>query len=121
MSRKLCMDALKMAVLNREPAEGLLHHSDRGSQYARGDYQQLLDDYGMTCSMSRKGNCWDNTPMESFFGTLKTESLHRKVFATRAEARQEVFEFIEVFYNRQRMHSALDFVSPAEFEMANVV
>jgi len=119
MDRKLCMDALKMAVLNRRPTNGLLHHSDRGSQYASGDYQKLLAAYGMTCSMSRKGDCWDNAPMESFFGTLKTESLHRKVFATKEHARQEIFEFIEVFYNRQRIHSALDFVSPAEFERAN--
>ncbi|TDP61550.1 transposase InsO family protein [Bradymonas sediminis] len=119
MGRKLCINALQMAVLNREPDEGLLHHSDRGCQYASGDYQELLKDYGMTCSMSRKGNCWDNAPMESFFGTLKTESLHRRVFATRDEARQEIFEYIEVFYNRQRKHSALDFASPSEFEMAN--
>src|SRR5690554_2066206 len=95
-------------------------NSDRGSQYASGDYQQLLDDYGMICSMSRKGNCWDNAPMESFFGTLKTESLHHRTFATRDEARQSIFDYIEVFYNRQRKHSALDFRSPAEFEMADV-
>lgn len=120
MSRKLCMDALNMAVLTRVPGQGLLHHSDRGSQYASSDYQQLLNDYGMTCSMSRKGNCWDNAPMESFFGTLKTESLHHKSFASRDEARRAIFDYIEVFYNRQRKHSALDFRSPTEFEMAHV-
>ena len=116
MSRKLCMDALSMAIVNRKPAEGLVHHSDRGSQYASGDYQQMLDDNGMTCSMSRKGDCWDNAPMESFFGTLKTESLHRFDFATRDEARRVVFEYIEIFYNRKRKHSALDYESPAGFE-----
>ena len=120
MGRRLCLDALDMAVLNRAPGEGRLHHSDRGSQYASGDYQQRLDDYGMICSMSRKGNCSDNAPMESFFGTRKTESLHHRTFATRDEARQEIFDYIEVFYNRQRKHSALDFRSPAEFEMAVV-
>ena len=116
MSRKLCMDALKMAVLNREPPEGLVHHSDRGSQYASGDYQAMLDEHGMICSMSRKGDCWDNAPMESFFGTLKSESLHRYEFASRDEARREIFEFIEIFYNRKRRHSAIDFMSPAEYE-----
>lgn len=116
MSRKLCMDALNMAIVNRKPPEGLVHHSDRGSQYASGDYQQMLDDYGMTCSMSRKGDCWDNAPMESFFGTLKTESLHRFDFASRDEARRVVFEYIEIFYNRKRKHSVLDYASPTEFE-----
>jgi transposase InsO family protein len=120
MSRKLCMDALTMAVLNRKPPEGLVHHSDRGSQYASGDYQALLEEHGMTCSMSRKGDCWDNAPMESFFGTLKSESLHRYDFATRNAARREIFEFIEIFYNRKRRHSAIDFMSPAEYEMAQV-
>lgn len=118
MSRKLCIDALEMAVLNRQPPEGLVHHSDRGSQYASGDYQALLDEYGMTCSMSRKGDCWDNAPMESFFGTLKSESLHRYDFVTRNAARREIFEFIEIFYNRKRRHSTIDFMSPAEYEMA---
>lgn len=116
MSRKLCMDALNMGIVNRKPSKGLVHHSDRGSQYASGDYQQMLKDYGMICSMSRKGNCWDNAPMESFFGTLKTEWLHRMDFATRDEARQAVFDYIETFYNRKRKHSALDYASPAEFE-----
>lgn len=119
MSRKLCCDALKMAIANRDPAPGLVHHSDRGSQYASGDYQALLDRHEMVCSMSRKGDCWDNAPMESFFGTLKSESLHRYDFATRDDARQKIFEYIEVFYNRKRRHSALGYLSPAEFEMAH--
>lgn len=118
MGRQLCIDALEMAVLNRQPSEGLVHHSDRGSQYASGDYQAVLDEYDMTCSMSRKGDCWDNAPMESFFGTLKSESLHRYDFATRNAARREIFDYIEIFYNRKRRHSALEFASPAEFEMA---
>ena len=116
MSRKLCMDALKMAVLIREPGEGLMHHSDRGSQYASADYQAMLEKHDMVCSMSRKGDCWDNAPMESFFGTLKSESLHRYKFRTRNEARREIFDFIEVFYNRTRSHSALGYTSPEAFE-----
>jgi transposase InsO family protein len=116
MSRKLCMDALEMAIINRTPPEGLVHYSDRGSQYASGDYQKMLDDHGMICSMSRKGDCWDNAPMESFFGTLKTESLHRLGFATRNQARRVVFEYIEIFYNQKRKHSALDYASPVGFE-----
>ena len=98
------------------PKDSLLHHSDRGS-YASGDYQFALDDLGVVCSMSRKGNCWDNAVAESFFATLKTECVHLRRFATRAEARETIFEFIEVFYNRQRRHSTLGYVSPAEFEM----
>lgn len=119
MSRQLCIDALEMAILNRNPGPGLIHHSDRGSQYASGDYQALLERHGMLCSMSRKGDCWDNAPMESFFGTLKSESLHRYDFATRHQARQEIFDFIEIFYNRKRKHSALDYSSPADYEMAH--
>ena len=119
MSRQLCIDALEMAILNRNPGPGLIHHSDRGSQYASGDYQALLERHGMLCSMSRKGNCWDNAPMESFFGTLKSESLHRYDFATRNQARQEIFDFIEIFYNRKRKHSALDYSSPADYEMGH--
>ena len=120
MTRQLCSDALTMAVLNRKPPEGLLHHSDRGSQYASYEYQKLLENCGMRCSMSRKGDCLDNAPMESFFGTLKTESIHRMDFATRRQARQEIFDYIEVFYNRKRRHSALGYMTPAEFEMAEV-
>lgn len=96
--------------------KGLVHHSDRGSQYASADYQAMLKQHGIVCSMSRKGDCWDNAPMESFFGTLKTESLHRYKFKTRNDARREIFEYIEIFYNRKRIHSALDFISPEAFE-----
>ena len=116
MSRRLCMDALKMAVQTRQPDSGLVHHSDRGSQYASSDYQALLEQYGLVCSMSRRGDCWDNAPIESFFGTLKTESLHRYRFKTRTEARQEIFQYIEAFYNRKRSHSALGYMSPEAFE-----
>ena len=118
MSRKLCIDALTMAISNRQPSRPLVHHSDRGSQYASSDYQTLLDEHEITCSMSRTGDCWDNAPMESFFGTLKTESLYRYNFDSRDEARAKIFDFIEIFYNRKRSHSALDFVSPAGFEKA---
>jgi putative transposase len=99
------------------PNAGLLHHSDRGSQYASGDYQDALDDIGVVCSMSRKGNCWDNAVAESFFATLKTELVYTRRFATRAEAREAIFEFVEVFYNRHRRHSTIGYVSPVEFEM----
>ena len=93
---------------------GLIYHSDRGSQYASGDFQQLLDDHGIVCSMSRKGNCWDNAVSESFFGTLKTEL--DEPFATRAIAHDKLFDYIEVFYNRQRLHSTLNYMSPAACE-----
>lgn len=97
-----------------ENLRGLIHHSDRGSQYASGDFQQLLDDHGITCSMSRKGNCWDNAVSESFFGTLKTEL--DEPFATRTIAHQKLFDYLEVFYNRQRLHSTLNYMSPAAYE-----
>jgi putative transposase len=118
IDRWLALGALDMALEAREPSEKLLHHSDRGSQYASADYQRRLDILEITCSMSRKGDCWDNAVVESFFGTLKQELVHRSDFATRAEARSEVFEYIEVFYNRWRRHSYLGYVSPAEFEAA---
>jgi len=116
MKTDLVANALTMAYGNRNPGVGLLHHSDRGSQYASGDYQNLLKEYGMQASMSRKGNCWDNAPMESFFHTLKTELTHHKKYQTREEARRDIFEYIEVFYNRQRLHSSLGYKSPMEFE-----
>ena len=116
MKTDLALDALTMAYKRRNPGVGLLHHSDRGSQYASEDYQNLLGKYGMQVSMSRKGDCWDNAPMESFFHTLKTELTHHKKYRTREEARRDIFEYIEVFYNRQRLHSSLDYKSPAEFE-----
>jgi putative transposase len=116
MTSRLVVDALEMAVQRRLPGEDLLAHSDRGSQYASDHYQRLLGQHGITCSMSRKGDCWDNAPMESFFASLKKELVHGVDFATRAEARAELFEYIEVFYNRQRRHSTLGYQSPVEFE-----
>lgn len=114
IDRHLVLDALKMAVVNRRPGPGLIHHTDRGSQYASGDYRKALEKHGMTVSMSRKGNCWDNAVAESFFSTLKTEL--SGAFETRAEARRGIFEYIEVFYNRQRRHSSIGYLSPVEFE-----
>jgi putative transposase len=108
--------ALTMALANRTPTAGLLHHSDRGSQYAATSYQRLLGEHGITTSMSRKGNCWDNACVESFFGTLKRELVYHRHYATREEATQDIFEYIEVFYNRRRRHSTLGYDSPAEYE-----
>ena len=120
IDRHLTISALTMAVANRGPAtKDVLHHSDRGSQYASEDYRQALARHGFVISMSRKGNCWDNAVAESFFATLKTEMVHQRHFATRVEARTAIFEYIEIFYNRRRRHSSLGYLSPAEFE-ANV-
>ena len=113
---ELTEQALVMALTNRQPCAGLLHHSDRGSQYAATPYQQVLTTHGITPSMSRKGNCWDNACVESFFGTLKRELVSHRHYATRDEAAQDIFEYIEVFYNRARRHSTLGYDSPAEFE-----
>lgn len=113
---ELVSDALSMAVAHRRPGRDLLHHSDRGVQYACDDYQQLLEEHGMQVSMSGKGDCWDNAPMESFWGTLKTELVNHERYATRDEARRSIFEYIEVFYNRRRLHSALGYLSPEAFE-----
>jgi transposase InsO family protein len=118
MESRLVVDALEMAVQRRLPDEGLLAHSDRGSQYASEHYQLLLGKHGITCSMSRRADCWDNAPMESFFASLKKELVHDADFATRAEARAALFEYIEVFYNGQRRHSSLGYVSPAEYEQS---
>jgi len=101
-----------------KPTE-LLHHSDQGSQYTSEDFQQLLTDQGITCSMSRRGDCWDNAAIESFFSTLKTERRSRKRYASRDEVRADVFDYIERFYNLRRRHSTLGQVSPAQFERAN--
>jgi len=117
IDRGLVLAALRNAIGRRAPDPGLMHHSDRGSQYASGDYRRALDDIGVICSMSRKGNCWDNAVAESFFATLKTELVHRRRFQTRAEAREAIFDFVEVFYNRHRRHSTLGYVSPIEFEI----
>ena len=112
----LAEQALTMALANRAPTAGLLHHSDRGSQYAATSYQRVLTGYGLIPSMSRKGNCWDNACVESFFGTLKRELVYHRHYATRDEAKQDIFEYIEVFYNRQHRHSTLGYHSPAEYE-----
>lgn len=117
IDRALVLQALRAAVGRRAPAAGLVHHSDRGSQYASDDYQAALADLGVVCSMSRKANCWDNAVAESFFATLKTELIYPRRFATREEAREAIFDFVEVFYNRRRRHSTLGYVSPVEFEM----
>jgi len=116
LTSPLVRDALQMALKQRRPSQGLLHHSDRGSQYAGGDYQELLTKNGLVCSMSRKGNCWDNAPVESFFSTLKREWVFHHRYRTRAEARQSIFDYIERFYNRQRIHSSIGDLSPMEFE-----
>ncbi len=113
---QLTRDALSQAIRRRCPGSGLLHHSDRGRQYASGKYRELLSVHGMISSMSRKGNCYDNAVMESFFGTLKTELIYFERFATRREAKAKIFEYVEMFYNRQRRHSSLGYKSPAEFE-----
>jgi len=115
MKTDLVSDAFQMALLQRCPEAGLLHHSDQGSQYASHDYQKLLDDYGIQVSMSRAGNCYDNAVMESFFATLKTECVDRR-YATRDEARTCLFDYIEVWYNLRRCHSSLGYLSPAAFE-----
>ena len=117
LERGVALDALQMALTDRQPPQGLLHHSDRGSQYASHEYQQLLAAHGVLSSMSRKGNCWDNAVAESFFATLKLELVYQSHWRTRTQARSEVFEYIESFYNRQRRHSALGYLCPHEFEL----
>jgi transposase InsO family protein len=116
ITRQLAVDALTMALGHRKPSPGLVHHSDRGSQYASGDYQAILAAHGVVCSMSRRGNCWDNAVAESFFSTLKIELAHDADWTTHAEARGDVGEYVEIFYNTQRRHSALDYLSPVAFE-----
>ncbi len=111
----LVEDALLYAIRLERPAPELMIHSDRGSQYASARYQQLLKDHGMICSMSRKGNCWDNAPMESFFATLKEELTHQERYKTCQAVRSSLFEHIEIFYNRIRKHSALGCQSPVQF------
>lgn len=115
METALVARALRMALAQRQPAKGLLHHSDRGGQYAGHAYRELLDAHHIEASMSRAGNCYDNAMQESFFATLKTECAD-KPFPTRAAARTAIFDYIEVFYNRQRLHSSLGYLSPADFE-----
>ena len=113
---RLVVDALEMALARRLPGGGLVAHSDRGSQYASEHYQGLLALHGITCSMSRRANCWDNAPMESFLASLKKELTRGESFATRREAKARIFEYIEVFFNRIRRHSSLGYLSPAEYE-----
>lgn len=118
MTSDLVIDALAMGIGQRNPPKGLMHHSDRGSQYASGAFQQMLSAHGMVCSMSRRGEVYDNAVMESFYATLKRELVHEARYATRDEARKAIFEWIEVFYNRQRLHSSLGYRSPADYEAA---
>jgi putative transposase len=113
---KLVQSAMKMAILNRRPAKGLIHHSDRGVQYAACDFQDLLEDNKIVCSMSRKGNCWDNACAESFFGKLKNEWIKNKIYESYEEGKKDIFKYIEVFYNRKRRHASLGGVSPATYE-----
>jgi transposase InsO family protein len=116
METSLVSDALTMAIQARRPEPGFVFHSDRGSQYTSDEFRQLLAAHQGVQSLSRKGQCWDNAVGESWFATLKEELIHRQSWATRAQVRRAVFEFIEVFYNRQRLHSSLDYLSPAEYE-----
>ncbi len=116
LTEALVLDALDMALARRAPRAGLLHHSDRGSQYASRAYQARLAAHGITCSMSRKGNCWDNAVVESFFATLEHELLATASFGSHHAARRALFHYLEVWYNRQRRHSSLGYVSPAEYE-----
>ena len=116
---ELVLRALSMALGQRAPGPDLTHHSDRGCQYASQAYREVLTAHGIRCSMSRKGDCWDNAVAESFFGTLKTELVHRTRWLTRLAARTAVFEYIEVFYNRRRRHSYLGYLSPVQYENRN--
>jgi putative transposase len=113
---ELTIAALTMAIQRRRPTAGLIHHSDRGSQYAAGDYRDILQAAAIVPSMSRKGNCWDNAPMESFFGTLKTELVHHSQYPNRDAARRDLFAYIEGYYNRQRRHSAIGYITPERAE-----
>ena len=116
---ELVIRALRMAVETRRPERGLIHHSDQGSQYASDAFQKVLKEFGMICSMSRRANCWDNAPMESFFGSMKVEWLE-EIYGNQEQATQDVFEYIEVFYNRERRHSTLGGINPSRFEDLNI-
>lgn len=115
MTTDIVLDALTMAWFRRKPAPGLMHHSDRGSQYASHAFQAQLKEYGMICSMSRKGNCWDNATSESFFNSLKNERVHSTRYSSHADAKADLFDYIEPFYNRKRLHSTLGYTSPTKF------
>ena len=116
MTAQLVADALLMAIWRRGKPDALLHHSDRGNQYTSEQFRTLMEGNGVTCSMSRSGNIWDNAVMESFFSTLKTERTARKTYISRDQARADVFDFIERFYNPKRRHSTIGYLSPIEFE-----
>lgn len=116
ITRDLVVTALETALKVRKPLSGLVHHSDRGSQYASHEYRRLLEQAGCVCSMSRRGNCWDNAPVESFFATLKRELDNQAYFKTREQARRDIFQFIEIWYNRKRRHSTLGYLSPDDYE-----
>jgi putative transposase len=116
MTAQLVMDALMMAIWRRGKPKALVHHSDQGSQYTSEDFRKLLEDQGIQCSMSRRGDCWDNAAMESFFSSLKMERVYRRRYATRDEARADLFQYIEQFYNPKRRHSTLGGISPVEYE-----
>ena len=116
MTQELVKTSLKQAIKREKPGQGLIHHSDRGTQYASKSYQELLKQFGFRTSMSRKGNCYDNAVAESFFGTLKTELIYLTRFRTRKEARQAIFDYIEIFYNRKLLHSSLGYLSPCMYE-----
>jgi transposase InsO family protein len=113
---ELVKEALRMALIQRQPGAGLVHHSDRGSEYASKSYQGLLHQHNIQISMSKKGDCYDNAPMESFWGTLKEEGVGKVIFQSRKEAKTAIFDYIEVFYNRKRRHSSLGYLSPVDFE-----
>ena len=116
MTKQLVMDAVLMAIWKRKPAPGLIFHSDRGSQYCSNNFQRLLKTHGILSSMSRKGDCWDNAVAESFFGTLKLELVFWETYETRVQAKGSIVEYIEMFYNSQRRHSYLGYLTPMEFE-----
>ena len=116
IAESLTLAALKQAIMRRNPAKGLIYHSDRGSQYAGNDFKALLAQHEFVGSMSKKGDCWDNAVAESFFHTLKVELIHRTKFSSREEAKRRIFEYVEMYYNRKRAHSTLGFLSPFDFE-----
>jgi len=116
MTAELVTDALMMALWRRGPTDELLHHSDQGSQYTSDLFQRLMEEHGIECSMSRRGNCWDNAAMESFFSSMKTERIHRRMYRNRDEVRADVFDYIERFYNPRRRHSTLGYLSPMDYE-----
>ena len=115
ITKKLVIDALRMAVLRRRPESGLIFHSDRGSQYCSLDFQRMLKINGMVCSMSKKGDCWDNSVAESFFGTLKTEAVFGLTYKNKEEAKRDLIDYIEMFYNSKRRHSYLGYLNPKDF------